>query len=84
MTMIVNGTAAKNNFKAFRAPFGNRELKIENPAGFGAFAKIDNPPPEIAPETKAHFEASVSVGTCDPKYVKAALSVIPVKAVAAK
>lgn len=61
--MIVGGSAAKNNFTAFKDVSGNFELKIEKPAGFGAFANIESPPPEIAPETKAHFEISDKVGT---------------------
>lgn len=80
--MIVHGKAFKNNFPAFNEEFGNLRPKIEKPAGFGAFAKIVRPPPTKAPDTKAHFEDSVIDGTCDPRYVKAALSVTAVKAIA--
>lgn len=84
MTTTVGAIAAINNFPACNVFPGNLELNIVNPAGFGAFAKMDNPPPEIAPETKAHFMGSVSEDTCEPKYVKAALSVIPVRPVVTK
>ena len=65
--MQVGRNAAIKSFKAFKELSGNLELKIENPAGLGAFARIVKPPPANAPETKAHFEESVIEATCDPK-----------------
>ncbi len=67
MATTVGPSAAKNSFPAFKLLFGNLELKIEKPAGFGAFAKIVNPPPVMAPLTRAHFDESVNAGTCEPK-----------------
>ena len=82
--MIVGGKAATNNFKELSAPFLNFGPNIENPAGLGALASMVRPPPLIAPETMAHFDVSLKPSTCDPKNVKAALSVTAVNAVDTK
>ena len=42
-------------------------LKIEIPAGFGAFAITVSPPPVTAPLTKASLNSSESPSTSDPK-----------------
>lgn len=68
---------------ALTAPSWKLPLRIDRPAGLGAFAITVNPPPVIAPLTSAYLYPSSMPSTSEPRYVSAALSVMAVSAVAA-
>lgn len=65
--MAVGTIAASKSFTAFKLEFGKRDARMEKPAGLGALAKMVKPPPVMAPDTKAHFDDSLKLSTCDPK-----------------
>ena len=79
---IVGNAAAKNKYNGLTFSFGKNDFSSDIPAGFGALAITVKPPPVTAPETTAYLNSSEIPSTSDAKYVKAALSVIAVKAVA--
>ena len=80
--MIIVGIRAAKAKNAGLTPLLKKRLRIDWPAGFGAFAITVSPPPVTAPATTAYLEASLKFGTKVARYVIAALSLNAVNIVA--
>src|SRR5512138_3716466 len=80
----VGSRAAAARPPAPMAPSWKLSFRMAKPAGLGALAITVRPPPVTAPATIEYLKASETPSTWEPRYVRAALSVMAVSSVAPK